>query len=858
MLTWQFEDPAWLTALWLTPIAALLAWFSAAVASRRRRLSCAVLRTVMVAAVALALARPSAERVETRGDAPVVLALTDVSESAGGEPAEAFDLWKRCQAAADVVFEVAEFANVASFLDAPETLDPTITNLETSVDQAVARLGANPNGHILLFTDGRATRGQALSAAARAVEAGLRVHTIPIGDKRRTDPRIVGVTPPEDARAGVTGHAFANIRTDEPTQVELAVVSNDGLEISRRETRVAGDVVVGLPLTPSCKGLHDWSIVLSEKGDAKRRLDVADLGFDVKGPPAVLLCDPAPLSLAPLQQVLRNLRFDQRVITPAEFPQTFEELRAYDAIAVSDCPRPDFGDDQLDLLEEYVRRGGGLIFIGGSRVSTKAWRGSRLEELLPVDFARAPVREEQKLKPVHVCYVLDASGSMSETLGGTASTLVSKFAMTKAAVAASLDVLPETALVSVIVFDFGYDKVLSAVPIARMESIKRRVAELGVGGGTNMVPAMVEAVQTLIRTDMAGHMIVLTDGISSEDPPAKLLEWIASADISLTAVAVGAGANTVLMEHMAKATRGVYHFCSDATSIPLVFVREAEHISTLAALETDPIQPRPGPHPDFLHGLGKAGWPQLESALAAKPKFAASVETPLEDEQGRPLLARWKVGLGDVTAYLSDAKPTWARQWMQWDDFARFWARIFTAGLSSVEPLQAVSDVRLDGDRCVVLLSVFDETGRQPDDVSPTGQLLAESDSDRFAVPLQWRRLSSGVFEGRAAVEAGERYVGEYVVRGSSGVVELSRRFLISGPRVTETLETGPDERALRALAAAGDGLYAPTPSQLAAAINERRTIAAAVVQPYWQWLLMLALILWPLDTAVRRFGEST
>ena len=856
----RFEDATWFHALWLLPAILAIAWLSIALRSRRRRALCACIRVVIVGALVVALAQPVQERVEERQSPAVVVALQDVSASVSSQTAAVRDLWTRYQ---DMLpegmhAESATFADAVSPTDAPTPINPGETDIEAAIDWAIERLGPDANGHILLFSDGRATRGSrsaGLAAAARVAEVGVSLHTIPVGTPQPTGPRIVSVTPPEDARVGVTSHALVHVRADRPTDTRLTLVDSNGIEAARQHTRVHGETVVGLPLKPVRKGLHTWSVLLQTGSGDDIRGDAADLGFDVAGPPSVLVCDPEPLSLAGLQQVLRELQFDQRVITPAEFPADREALAAYDAIVLSDWLEPSLSEEQLDLLERYVHRGGGLIFVGGTRVSAKKWHGSTLEQLLPVDFAPAPVREKQRLKPVHVCYVLDVSGSMDQVLGVDQSGPVTKFAMTKAAVVASLDALPDTAVVTIIVFDIHHRVVLEAVPIDQREMIRERVGRLGVGGGTNMVPALVAAVQILIRTDIPKHLIVLTDGISSEDPPKELLDWIAGANISLTAVAVGADSNIALMEHMATETQGVYHYCGDATRIPRVFVREAEHIKTLAAIERPPIEPKRGPQPDFLRGIAPDGWPLLEAAVPATPKRSPGVEIPLVSERDEPLLARWPVGLGSVAAFLSDAKPTWARRWMQWPQFQRFWARILSSALPGSSPLEAATDVRIDADRCMILLSIFDEQGRLPVDVTPTGYLVAEPDPDQPAIPLRWRRLPSGVFEGQATVQPGLRYLGNLSARNDDDTVVLSRRFVVTGTRTTESLASGPARRTLRALAAAGNGLYDPSPEQLHAAIGEQRSVTITVVKSYWQWLVMLALALWPLDVACRRLG---
>ena len=134
-----------------------------------------------------------------------------------------------------------------------------------------------------------------------------------------------------------------------------------------------------------------------------------------------------------------------------------------------------------------------------------------------------------------------------------------------------------------------------------------------------------------------------------------------------------------------------------------------------------------------------------------------------------------------------------------------------------MSPLEAVMDVRVAGDECWVLLSVFDEEGRAPLDITPAGVLAAQDEADRAAIPLRWECLPSGVYQGRAKIEPGVRYSGNLSVRDRAGAVAVRREFTARGRRISETAQTGPDRKALRGLSAAGGGLYNPSAEQLRA-----------------------------------------
>ncbi|MCL4514486.1 MAG: glutamine amidotransferase [Firmicutes bacterium] len=98
-------------------------------------------------------------------------------------------------------------------------------------------------------------------------------------------------------------------------------------------------------------------------------------------------------------------------VAARKFPTTMEELRNYDVVILSDIgantlllhpdtftksiPTP----NRLGLLKDYVASGGGLCMIGGyltfQGIEAKgAWRGTQVEEILPVNLLPGDDRVE--------------------------------------------------------------------------------------------------------------------------------------------------------------------------------------------------------------------------------------------------------------------------------------------------------------------------------------------------------------------------------------------------------------------------------------------------------------------------------
>ncbi len=95
----------------------------------------------------------------------------------------------------------------------------------------------------------------------------------------------------------------------------------------------------------------------------------------------------------------------------SEFPKSIDELSSYDVVIISDCGRntltmyPDMftmpmGPNKVEMIAEYVRKGGALIMIGGwvdfqGFQGKGNYHGSAIEEVLPVNIMDRDDRVEK-------------------------------------------------------------------------------------------------------------------------------------------------------------------------------------------------------------------------------------------------------------------------------------------------------------------------------------------------------------------------------------------------------------------------------------------------------------------------------
>src|SRR5262249_32924364 len=79
-------------------------------------------------------------------------------------------------------------------------------------------------------------------------------------------------------------------------------------------------------------------------------------------------------------------------------------------------------------------------------------------------------------------------------------------------------------------------------------------------------------------------------------------------------------------------------------------------------------------HVELLDGVGIESAPPLRGYVSTKPKPLS--EVILTSDLGEPILARWRVGLGQAVAFPSDVQDRWAGGWLKWPGYARFWAHL--------------------------------------------------------------------------------------------------------------------------------------------------------------------------------------
>ncbi len=534
-------------------------------------------------------------------------------------------------------------------------------------------LDPETEGRVVLITDGKgslAEREDLVRAVRELRDDGVELHVRRFPARSRGDVLVEAIHVAPELRVGQTFEVAIDLFATEPVELKLSLDRNGTPNPLAPSTTVklrGGRQQVKMPARVTAPGPVTFTARLKTASldPTRNRTDLNDAAAtvaEVRGRPRVL-----HLGTDPSSALVRALRADHLAvddITAGQFPDTAAGLLPYDLVIFSDVPaRAVPGARQLGLKQYVEELGGGFIMVGGEHAyGLGGWGGTTVEGLLPVKFEGERQRQQPTLALV---LVMDKSGSMSSE---------DKLDLVKEAARATARTLDPSDELGVIAFDSRPQVLVRLQPAANRIRIAADIRRLSAGGGTNALPALREAYLQLAGSNaLVKHVILLSDGQSPEAGIAGLLGDMRDADVTVSAVGVGAGAGKDFLSRVAQQGRGRFYFSQDGTDVPRIFSRETIEVTRNAVIERE-LLPRVAKSVQALRGIDFSRAPGLRGIVPVKPKSMS--ETLLRTQMGEALLVRGRRGLGRTAAFASDAKPRWASRWMTWSGFPKLWSQL--------------------------------------------------------------------------------------------------------------------------------------------------------------------------------------
>ncbi len=847
-----FGQPWGLVLLLGLPVVVAIGRRRVAALGGYRRQAALALRLVVFGLLVLALADPRLEVPDRR--LSVVFAV-DVSGSVPPEQQAAASAWvgKALQAAnADDQGAVIAFARqpvVEQFNLAPSSTRP-ISVLDASGTDLAAALrlagelavtgGLEPR--VVLLSDGWETLNHAQDAVGWLSAQGVSVSYVPLlAPTAGPEVSVQRMDAPPFVRDGETADVAITLASNITTDAAVTL-SVDGRPLLQHPLQLSpGMNVAVLRYMAEGQGTHVLSAEVAAPQDSLRENNRADAVLTVRPPAKILLVEQHPGEADALAAALSSAHLDLERKDPSSIPARAVDLETYDSIVLVDVQATSLPLDQQLTLQSYVRdMGRGLMVVGGpTSFSLGAYSGTELEKMLPV-LAAPPDRREQG--DLALLLVIDTSGSMS-----LAYNKVSKIAQAKEAAIQAVSVLKPTDTVGVMVFNTKYQWIVTPQQVAAnggVANLQARINTIKATGGTDIYTALDAAYQTM--TQLSGrfrHVLLLTDGQSSNPNYVSLVDHNQSLGITLSTLGIGADADTQLLALLAQHGAGRSYVTQRFDDIPTIVAKETA-IATRSSLAEGQFQPSASDPSPLLNGLDTADMPPLEAYVqtTGKPGGTIALVSPRQD----PILAHWRYGLGRVVAWTSDAGGTWARAWLGSPVAPAFFAQ--AARWSMAAPLDPRLNVSADvADRQVTLSAESVESDGSFGDGLDTRATVVTPNGE--ATQVQLPEAAPGRYQRQFVVQ--EPGVYQAVIRqvqASGDVKEQVLGFVVDAN--AEARAIGTNTALLRSLAAQTGGGKLESPSS---AFARDFTPHAQQWLAVWPWLLAGALILFPLDVALRR-----
>ncbi|TAH37269.1 MAG: VWA domain-containing protein [Planctomycetota bacterium] len=711
------------------------------------------------------------------------------------------------------------------------------TDLEAACRLARALLPAEARGRLALFSDGNATRGDLLREIAELRQGGVSLHAQLLRRADKPDVLAEELRVPAEVQIRAPFNAEIALNSNYETDAEVRFFRNKFLVSTQALRLKPGKNLLQVPKISLEEGFHEFEAVVAAAGDTRLENNVARAAVRVAGRPKVLLVERERELARHLEEALAAADIQVETRPEAGVPAEMNDLLNYDALILSDVAASAMTVPQMELIKRYVREmGGGLVMLGGEHsFGLGGYYRTPVEDALPV---RMPMRKNVEKPNLALLLVIDKSGSM----GGD------KIELAKEAAIASAEVLKPADRFGVIAFDSLAETICPVTDAADLAGISSQIARLASGGGTHIYPALYDAYQALLSEDAKlKHIILLSDGHTEGTGYDQLVSHIAADGITLSCVGIGEGADEKLLGGMAEGAGGEYYFTNDFASIPQIFTRETLRASKSMLVE-EPFLPQVTAETEALKGVDLASMPFLLGYVATQAKPTATVA--LKSEYGDPVLATWRYGLGRAAAFTSDAKARWAADWIGWSSFSKFWGQLVRSVMSTGAHHELRSSARVDvaGGSAALTLDVRGRAGEFRDDVRPEVSLYRSGEG---AEPLPVEHLAPGLYRARFPLQSnGDFYRLMLVQKQGEDVVDL-KALAVTQSYSPEFRNLMADAGVLRLAAAETGGVYAPAPEQ----VWEFSGDAARTLHDTWWWWLLLAILVLPLDLALRRFG---
>jgi uncharacterized membrane protein len=755
-----------------------------------------------------------------------------------------------------------------------EGVTSKVTSLQTDLAGAIrlglALLPSDTARRMVILSDGAETAGDAIEAARLARASGTQIMVVPFSTVSGAEALVTSVKAPTRLREGEQFALEVVIASTADQRVGVRVLSGANVAYEGELQLRRGQNSFSLPLEAGSPGFASYRVQLIPPGGADTFYQNNELGAfaQIAGPPRVLMVtNPAPRDGVPgyeaLLAALRASGVQVETALPRDLPSELPALSEYASVVLVDVPARALSSRQMAAIETYVRDlGGGLVAVGGpTSYGLGGYYKTSLEAALPVEMQ---IKDEQRFPKVSMIVVMDKSGSMSAPEGG-----VTKMQLADEGAARVAELMHDFDDLTIIAFDTSPVDVIGPVSGVDRDQAANRARTIGPGGGGILVLEALQYAAGIIRqsANATRHIILLADGSDAENQNGarEVAAQLANEGVTLSVVSLGNGPDTPFLRDLAAKGNGRFHLTESASSIPEIFTSETAEIQRNYIIEETFFPKQNAPSP-ILAGIESVPALQGYVGTTARETATTILISDLPNGYQDPILAAWQYGLGHSVAWTSDATGRWAKNWVNWDQFARFWAQAVRYTLSEGAPSNVDVQVQNVGEHAAIAVDARSEAGAYLNGLSVQANVVGP-DGETQSVILQ--QTAPGRYSGAFTPTAEGAYLirvagtdpkqpsgSEAALAQTAGwVLSYSPEYQVEVRNEPETNLAPENVRFLLQLATLTGG--ASVTGDYEAVFEHDLPSPPSAAQPIWPWLLLAATLVLPFDIAVRRLVIS-
>ncbi|GAB4269035.1 MAG: VWA domain-containing protein [Candidatus Promineifilaceae bacterium] len=797
------------------------------------------------------------------GDELAVIFLVDASDSISPNQAEQAEQFVRetisqltvNDQAAVIVFggnalverPLSGLAELTPITTVPQTLQ---TDLAEAIRLGLALFPPGSARRLVILSDGAVTTGDTLEAARLAAASGVQIDYLPLtGNRADNEVMVTNVDAPTRVVEGETFSIDITVESTTNTTATLRVLASGEIVYQELVTLSAGTNNFRIRLRASAQEFARYQVQIEPTQDTFFQNNQLAAFTEIVGPPRILLVtndDTEQIDESPqLRLALSATGLDVDVVTPAAMPASLGELSSYATVVMVNINAKNLSPGKMTLLQSFVRDlGGGLVVVGGPEsYGMGGYFRTPLEETLPVDMQ---IQDQQRFPSVSIVIVIDRSGSMGAQEGG-----VTKIQLAAEGAVRVVELLNDFDEITVIPVDTAPDNPIGPISASQREEAIGLIRQIGAGGGGIYVRTGLEAAAEALAgsPNQVKHIILLADGADSEQKEGvpELVDALVADGVTITTVSIGDGPDVLWLRQVAEQGNGRFHFTDRAANLPQIFTQETTNIQRSYLIE-ERFFPSLVSNSPILANIRAV--PPLYGYVGTSPKATAQVI--LETHMGDPLLAAWQYGLGRAVAWTSDATGRWGQDWVQWEGFPVFWTQLVRWTISEGRDSAVETAVIYENEQARLVVDARSTDNQFLNGLEMTANVVR---SDGVVEQITLPQVAPGQYEAAFTPNS----EGAYFIRVTGktqgedeAVVGQTTGWVLGYSPEYQMLE--PNMALLAQMAELTNGRnLAEWEGDISQAVLDHSLGSQPTTRPIWHWLTLLAVVLLPVDIALRR-----